>query len=66
MKTFNDFFYKGLFKCFSEMDSTKFSALIEVELSNIWKQKPQEIKITMADLQDKEKNNEMGVKSENI
>ena len=44
----------------------KYSLNIEVELSNIWKQKQQEIKTTIADLQDKEKNNEMGVKNENI
>lgn len=36
----------------------KYGLDIEVDLSNVWKQKEQEIKTTIADLQDKEKTND--------
>lgn len=36
----------------------KYNLNIEVDLSNVWKQKEQEIKTTIADLQDKEKFND--------
>ena len=36
----------------------KYDLNIEVDLSNVWKQKEQEIKTTIADLQDKEKTND--------
>lgn len=36
----------------------KYGLNIEVDLSNVWKQKEQEIKTTIADLQDKEKTND--------
>ena len=36
----------------------KYGLNIGVDLSNVWKQKEQEIKTTIADLQDKEENND--------
>ena len=53
-----------------ESINEKYELNIEVDLSNVWKQKEQEIKTSIADLKDKENNNEsenkQGEENENV
>lgn len=53
-----------------ESINEKYELNIEVDLSNVWKQKEQEIKTSIADLEDKENNNDsenkQGEKNENV
>ena len=53
-----------------ESINEKYELNIEVDLSNIWKQKEQEIKTSIADLEDKENNNDsenkQGEENENV
>lgn len=53
-----------------ESINEKYELNIEVDLSNVWKQKEQEIKTSIADLKDKENNNESenkkGEENENV
>lgn len=53
-----------------ESINEKYELNIEVDLSNVWKQKEQEIKTSIADLEDKENNNDsenkQGEENENV
>lgn len=53
-----------------ESINEKYELNIEVDLSNVWKQKQQEIKTSIADLEDKENNNDsenkQGEENENV
>ena len=53
-----------------EAINEKYELNIEVDLSNVWKQKEQEIKTSIADLEDKENNNDsenkQGEENENV
>lgn len=53
-----------------ESINEKYDLNIEVDLSNVWKQKEQEIKTSIADLEDKENNNDsenkQGEENENV